>query len=172
MDLIRQTAQRGSSRVLTAPGGLRDIVDEQTRSRMMAAVGQQDTRAELAVRRLLHALGIRYRIRNRDLPGSPDIANRSSGWAVFVNGCFWHGHKNCRKTKSTTGARVPKTRADFWSVKLAANRKRDARRCMELRQLGYRVLIVWECDLFHTEELSTRLRKFCTEPKKCRKARH
>src|SRR5437763_1873879 len=74
-----------------------DIVNAKTRSRMMRAVGQEDTKAELRVRRLLHALGIRYRVRNRDLPGSPDIANRRSRWVIFVNGCFWHGHKNCMK---------------------------------------------------------------------------
>jgi DNA mismatch endonuclease, patch repair protein len=140
-----------------------DIVSPQIRSRMMAAVGQKDTRTEMAVRRILHALGIRYRIRNRDLPGSPDIANRAGRWAVFVNGCFWHGHKNCRKTKSTSSARVPKTRADFWSEKLVANRARDAKRCRELRRMGYRVMIVWECNLALAEELGLRLRTFCAE---------
>ena len=140
-----------------------DIVSPQVRSRMMAAVAQEDTRAEMAVRKILHALGIRYRIRNRDLPGSPDIANRSGRWAIFVNGCFWHGHKNCRKTKSTGSPRVPKTRAGFWSEKFIANRARDARRCRELRRLGYRVLIVWECSLARTEELGFRLRAFCAK---------
>jgi len=139
-----------------------DIVNPITRSRMMAAVGQKDTRAELKVRGILHGLGIRYRVQNRDLPGSPDIANRSSSWAIFVNGCFWHGHKNCTKTKSTTGSRVPKTRSEFWFDKLVANRSRDAKRCRELRRMGYRVLILWECDLFKIEEVAERLRKFCS----------
>lgn len=115
----------------------------------------------MKVRRILHALGIRYRIRNRDLPGSPDIANRSAGWAVFVNGCFWHGHKNCKKTKSTNCARVPRTHEDFWFEKLQANRVRDARRCKELRRLGYRVLIVWECSLVRPQELTSKLLAFC-----------
>jgi DNA mismatch endonuclease (patch repair protein) len=135
---------------------------------MMAAVRQKDTKPEMAVRKILRALGIGYRIRNRDLPGSPDIANRSGRWAIFVNGCFWHGHKNCRKTKSTSSARVPKTRADFWSEKLLANRTRDARRCRELRRSGYRVLIVWECALPHNEELGRRLRRFCVGTERCR----
>ena len=171
MDPVLQTAWPGAVPIEKAHARFGDIVSPQTRSRMMAAVRQQDTRAELAVRGILHALGIRYRIRNRDLPGSPDVANRSSGWAIFVNGCFWHGHKNCTKTKSTKGARVPKTRADFWFGKLAANRRRDARHCRELRQMGYRVLIVWECDLFHAEGLGSRLRKFCAKAKRCRKGR-
>ena len=139
----------------------RDIVSPQVRSCMMAAVRQKDTKAEVAVRKILHALGIRYRIRNRDLPGSPDIANRTAKWAVFVNGCFWHGHKNCWKTKSTSSPRVPRTHTAFWSEKLVANRARDARQCRELRQLGYRVLIVWECSLAQTEALALRLSTFC-----------
>jgi DNA mismatch endonuclease (patch repair protein) len=145
----------------------RDIVDSETRSRMMAAVAQKDTKAELVVRSILHASGVRYRIRNRDLPGSPDLANRSSRWAIFVNGCFWHGHKNCPKTKSSNRSRVPITRADFWSSKLAANRLRDAKRCRELRRMGYRVLIVWECDFFNVDAISARLREFCNTGQRC-----
>jgi DNA mismatch endonuclease (patch repair protein) len=144
-----------------------DIVDSETRSRMMAAVAQKDTKAELAVRRILHALGVRFRVRNRDLPGSPDIANRSRRWAIFVNGCFWHGHKNCKKTKSTTGSRVPRTRAEFWSQKFVANRLRDAKQCRELRRMGYRVLIVWECELFNVEDVTARLRELCASKQMC-----
>lgn len=138
-----------------------DIVDSKTRSRMMAAVSQKDTKAELAVRKILYALGVRYRTRNRDLPGSPDVANRSSRWAIFVNGCFWHGHKNCKKTKSTSTSRVPKTRAEFWARKFAANRLRDAKKCTELRRMGYRVLIIWECELFNIDKVNLRLQQFC-----------
>jgi DNA mismatch endonuclease, patch repair protein len=139
----------------------RDTVSRQVRSRMMASVCQKDTKAEMAVRKILHALGIRFRIRNRDLPGSPDIANRRARWAVFVNGCFWHGHKNCLKTKSTSSPRVPRTHTAFWSEKFLANRARDARQCRKLRQLGYRVLIVWECSLAQKEALAVRLSTFC-----------
>jgi DNA mismatch endonuclease (patch repair protein) len=148
--------------VRNSGAGSGDIVNAKTRSRIMRAVGQEDTNAELRVRGLLHALGIHYRVRNRDLPGSPDVANRSSNWAIFVNGCFWHGHKNCKKTKSTRSSRVPKTRADFWSHKLGANRSRDAKKCRELRHMGYRVLILWECDLSDPERVSDRLCRFCT----------
>lgn len=153
--------------------GSEDIVNAETRSRMMRAVGQRDTAVELQVRKILHKLGIRYRVRNSDLPGSPDVANRSRSWAIFVNGCFWHGHKNCSKTKSANGSRVPKTRADFWSNKLGANRSRDAKRCRELRQIGYRVLIVWECNLFDPELVASRLRRFCTGRERvCAAERH
>jgi len=138
-----------------------DIVDAQTRSRMMASVAQKNTRPELEVRKILRDLGIHYRIANRDLPGSPDIANRRGKWAIFVNGCFWHGHKNCPKTKSTTKYQVPKTRAGFWSAKLLANRSRDAARCRELRQMGYRVLILWECALLDARGVVSRLGTFC-----------
>jgi DNA mismatch endonuclease, patch repair protein len=138
-----------------------DIVDAETRSRMMAAVRQKDTAPELKARAILCDLGIRYRVRNRDLPGAPDIAHRGKKWAIFVNGCFWHGHKNCIKTKSGIGCRVPKTRSGFWLTKLLANRSRDALRCRELRLMGYRVLILWECSLQDVDKVATRLRTFC-----------
>lgn len=128
---------------------------------MMASVAQKNTAPELKIRKMLSDLGVRYRITNRDLPGSPDIANRSKKWAIFVNGCFWHGHKNCPKTKSDRHYRVPKTRAGFWSNKLLANRSRDAARCRDLRRMGYRVLILWECSLFHTVDVIGRLGTFC-----------
>lgn len=137
-----------------------DIVDTQTRSRMMSAVRQFGTKPELAIRKLLTEMGVRYRIKNRDLPGSPDLANRSRKWAIFVNGCFWHGHKFCSKTKSGKQPRVPKTRSEFWEAKLIANRSRDARKSWELRQLGFRVLIIWECDLKDFVSLTTRLERF------------
>lgn len=134
-----------------------DIVSPEKRSRMMATVKQKDTRAELAVRRILKSLGIHYRIRNRDLPGSPDIANRSRGWAIFVNGCFWHGHRNCPRTKGGRVSRVPVSNRSFWEEKLVANRKRDARKCRQLRQAGFKVVIIWECQLSEPERLGKRL---------------
>ena len=134
-----------------------DIVSAEKRSSMMAAVGQRDTPQELAVRAILTELGLRYRIRNRDLPGAPDIANRSRKWAVFVHGCFWHGHKGCEKTKGGTSFRVPKKNAGFWRKKLEQNRARDARAVRELRRAGYRVAIVWECALRRPDEVRKRL---------------
>lgn len=162
MNNARSTCDQSfSAPVLKSQGSSGDIVNAGTRSRMMRAVSQKDTRPEMRVRQILHSLGIRYRVRNPDLPGSPDIANRSQKWVIFVNGCFWHGHKNCPKTKSANGSRVPKSRPEFWSKKLLSNRSRDAKRCVELRQAGYRVLILWECDLFDPELVTKRLRKLC-----------
>lgn len=140
-----------------ADTGGNDIVSAQTRSRMMRAVKQRDTSPEMAVRRILTDLGIHYRVQNRDLPGSPDIANRSRKWAIFVNGCFWHGHKNCAKTKGGKGSRVPVQNRGYWSEKFAENRQRDARKCRQLRQSGYKVLLVWECELADSRMLTERL---------------
>ena len=138
----------------------RDIVSPATRSRMMKAVKQANTRAEIEVRELVTALGGRYRLGNKDLPGSPDLANRTKRWAVFVNGCFWHGHKNCSKTKGGAGSRIPNVRHHFWRNKLQDNRRRDARKCRELRHLGFRVVIVWECQLRNISQLRGRLLRF------------
>ena len=126
---------------------------------MMKAVRRADTRPELQVRKLVASVGVRYRVRNRDLPGSPDLANRTRHWALFVNGCFWHGHKNCPKTKGGAGSRVPNVRYRFWKKKLQDNRRRDAAKCRVLRALGFRVLIVWECQLQNVERLRGRLQK-------------
>src|SRR5262245_17097644 len=102
-----------------------DIVSAEVRSRMMKAVRQRGTSLELHVRRLLRESGSSYRLNNRKLPGSPDFSNIRKGWAIFVHGCFWHGHRNCRKTKGGARGRVPATRSGFWSGKLEANRRRD-----------------------------------------------
>jgi len=140
--------------------GTGDIVSSRKRSEMMAAVGQKDTPPEMAVRRILTSLGHRYRVRNRDLPGSPDIANRRRRWAVFVNGCFWHAHKNCEKTKSEPGDfRVPRSNAEFWRRKLSANRTRDANAIRALRARGFQVLVVWECSLREIDRVRDRLRR-------------
>ena len=136
-----------------------DVVTPQVRSRMMRAVGQRDTAPELAVRAILRDMGVSYRVRNRDLPGSPDIANRSRGWALFVNGCFWHGHRNCAKTKGGRRPRIPASNRSYWGKKIPENRQRDARKCRELRQRGFKVMIVWECELHDHTALRDRLRR-------------
>lgn len=139
-----------------------DIVSKEKRSSMMSAVAQKDTPPERAVRRILRALGHHYRVRNSDLPGSPDIANRSRRWAVFVHGCFWHGHKNCPKTKSGSGFRIPKSNAEFWREKLVANRLRDARAIRELREREFTVILVWECELREPQAVADRLARVLT----------
>lgn len=135
----------------------KDIVSAEKRSEMMAAVGQRDTPPELAVRSMLTALGRQYRVRNRDLPGSPDIANRSRGWAIFVHGCFWHGHKNCPKTKTGSSFKVPVSNSEFWLEKLRANRRRDAKAIRDLRKRGFTVVLIWECELREPEQVAVRL---------------
>jgi DNA mismatch endonuclease, patch repair protein len=136
-----------SCRVVAAPKITMDIVDRSTRSSMMAAVRQHGTKPERLVRRMAREVGLSYRLSNRDLPGSPDLANRRRRWAVFVNGCFWHGHKHCPKTKSTGAPRVPATNRAFWSGKIQTNRQRDGDRIRQLRLRGFRVLLIWECEL-------------------------
>ena len=107
----------------------------------MAAVRGKDTKPELAVRRLVHRLGYRYRLHRSELPGKPDLAFIGRRKAIFVHGCFWHGH-DCGR-----GARVPKTNTDYWLGKIARNVARDERVRGELVALGWRSMIVWECEL-------------------------
>ena len=106
----------------------------------MSRVRSRDTAPELLVRQVLHARGYRYRLHRRDLPGRPDIVLPRHRAAVFVNGCFWHGH-------GCSLFRMPATRPDFWATKIAANRARDAAAHGNLRDLGWRTLDVWECAL-------------------------
>jgi DNA mismatch endonuclease (patch repair protein) len=112
--------------------------DKQTSERM-AGVRHKDTKPELIVRRVLHELGHHYRVRNRDLSGSPDIANRRRGWVVFVHGCYWHRH-GCKATTT------PKRNREFWEAKFRRNIERDAQRIQALRDEGYQVVVVWECE--------------------------
>jgi DNA mismatch endonuclease Vsr len=108
-------------------------------SARMAGIRQKGTKIETVVAIFLRELGLRYRKNVKHLPGSPDFANRSRRWAVFVNGCFWHHHTGCRK------ATVPKSNTNFWMAKFRDNRRRDARAIRRLRHEGYRVVVIWEC---------------------------
>jgi DNA mismatch endonuclease, patch repair protein len=127
-----------------------DKVSADQRSRNMAAVRSHDTKPEKVVRSILHSLGLRFRLHQRSLPGSPDIVLRRHGAVVLVHGCFWHGHE-CRRGK------MPSSRQDFWIPKLAGNRERDARQVRELNALGWRVLTIWECEVKDVAKLSRRL---------------
>ena len=117
-----------------------DTVDTATRSRMMASIKGKNTKPEIIVRKALHAAGFRFRLHDKKLPGKPDIVLPKYRTAVFVHGCFWHGH-DCNQFK------WPKTREAFWRNKIEGNRERDTRVRMQLRKTGWRVLIVWECAL-------------------------
>lgn len=117
-----------------------DIVDKQTRSRMMSGIRGKDTKPELLVRHLLHKRGFRYRLHDRRLPGKPDLVLPKYNAVVFINGCFWHGH-DCKLFK------LPRTRVEFWETKITGNRERDGRICCLLKQSDWRVATVWECAL-------------------------
>ena len=116
-----------------------DRVDPHTRSSLMSKIGRKDTAPEMALRRSLHGIGLRFRLHDRKLPGSPDLVFPKYKAVVFVHGCFWHSH-DCRNL-------IPKTRQDFWLKKFADNRERDRRKIDQLRRDGWRVLVVWECAL-------------------------
>lgn len=118
-----------------------DIVDADTRSWMMRNIRGKDTKPELLLRRALHARGFRYRLHHKKLPGSPDLVFPRHRAAVFVHGCFWHRHPGCPK------ASTPATREDFWQKKFAENTARDRRNIDQLQLAGWRVLVVWECEL-------------------------
>lgn len=118
-----------------------DVVDAETRSRMMSGIRGKDTAPEVQLRRALHALGFRFRIHARELPGRPDIVLPRWNAVILVHGCFWHRHEGCRFTTT------PATRPDFWATKFRSNVERDTRHLRELRALGWRTAVVWECAL-------------------------
>ncbi len=127
-----------------------DVFDAATRSAVMRAVVGRGTGPELAVRKLIWSLGGRYRLNRADLPGKPDLVLAGRRLAIFVHGCFWHGH-DCKR-----GARVPKANRDYWLAKIGRNRERDTRVRAELQSLGWRAEVVWECELKHSDALRTR----------------
>ncbi|MBC3488907.1 DNA mismatch endonuclease Vsr [Pseudomonas sp. SWRI50] len=124
-----------------------------SRSDIMRAVKRAHTGPEIIVRRALHALGLRFRLHRRDLPGSPDIVLPRFRTVVFVHGCFWHRHLGCRY------ASVPKSRQEYWLPKFKANVERDAKKEAQLCELGWRVLVIWECETRKLIELEQRLRR-------------
>jgi DNA mismatch endonuclease (patch repair protein) len=126
----------------------------------MQSVRQKGTRLEFAVREAATGHGVRYRLNNKDLPGSPDLSNKTRRWAIFVHGCFWHGHSNCSKTKGGAGGRIPASNRSFWAAKIRSNRERDARKARELRRRGFRVLTIWECQTLDPSRLDRILSRF------------
>lgn len=118
-----------------------DTVSKQKRSEIMSHVTGKETKPEIMVRKYLFARGLRYRKNVKQLPGTPDIVFSKYKTAVFVNGCFWHGHKGCKYSH------LPSTNLEYWEKKIADNLERDERKTRELEKLGYRVLIVWQCQL-------------------------
>jgi len=121
-----------------------DIYSEEKRSQIMSRVRAKDTKPEKSVRSILHRAGYRFRLHREDLPGKPDIVLPRYHTVIFVNGCFWHQHPGCRK------ATIPDNNRDFWKKKLNLTVKRDAQNKLDLKRLGWNVLIVWECDLLNS----------------------
>jgi DNA mismatch endonuclease (patch repair protein) len=124
------------------------------RSRIMRAVKSRNTEPENTVRQLAHRMGYRFRLHRADLPGKPDLTFASRRAVIFVNGCFWHGH-GCKR-----GARVPKTNAAYWIAKIARNKARDRAVMKEVRQAGWRALVVWECETRDKGHLAKRIKRF------------
>mgnify|MGYP005613819621 FL=1 len=122
-----------------------DIVSKEVRSRMMAGIRSSNTAPEMKVRRLLHRHGFRFRLHQRNLPGKPDVVLARFKVCIFVHGCFWHRHPNCKY------ATTPKTREDFWKTKFDHNVERDYRNRDELLRLGWRVIVLWECGIRQPE---------------------
>jgi DNA mismatch endonuclease (patch repair protein) len=123
----------------------------------MRNIRSENTAPELVLRRLLYGLGYRYRLHERKLPGCPDIVFHSRRKVIFVHGCFWHQHSACRE------GRVPSSRTEYWEPKLRRNKERDAAHCAQLRAAGWKILVVWECEMRDIESLTERLREFFEE---------
>ena len=133
-----------------------DTLKPAERSKRMAGIRGQNTGPEMVVRKLVHAMGFRYRLHCPSLPGKPDLVFTSRRKIIFVHGCFWHRHR----AKSCKLARLPKSRLEFWLPKLEGNHSRDRRIKTELRKLGWEVLTIWECQLANIASASERVRSF------------
>lgn len=125
-----------------------------SRSDNMRAIRSKDMKPEIFVRASAHALGYRFRLHKRDLPGKPDLVFAGRRKVIFVHGCFWHQHRGCRE------GRPPKSNVDYWNRKLERNVARDAENLSRLESAGWKVLVVWECETVDKERLCSRLRRF------------
>lgn len=131
-----------------------DVLSPAARSIQMSLVRSRDTGPEMAVRRLVHGMGYRYRLYGKDLPGSPDLVFKARNKVIFVHGCFWHLHRNCSR------CRLPKSRLAYWKPKLEGNAERDKEVRRRLRLLGWRFVVLWECELANRKKLSAKIVKF------------
>ena len=134
-----------------------DIMTPEQRHKCMAAIKEKDTKPEMLVRRYLHACGFRYSLHCKKLPGSPDLVFRSLRTVIFIHGCFWHGHENCKYY------RLPKSNTEFWRDKVEQNRQRDSAVIQELESKGWRVFIIWECELKNKSTREATLRRISRE---------
>lgn len=133
-----------------------DKVSREKRSEVMRAVRSKDTRPELLVRRIAHALGFRFRVNVKDLPGRPDLAIKSRKKAIFVHGCFWHRHNDCKR------ATIPRSNETYWLKKFAGNIERDKKVLAAYRAIGWKPLVIWECELGNQKTISKRIKRYLT----------
>jgi DNA mismatch endonuclease (patch repair protein) len=129
-----------------------DVHTPQVRSYNMSMIKGKNTKPEIIVRKFLHAKGFRYRLHKKDLPGKPDIVLPKYKTVIFIHGCFWHGHKNCKYFV------VPKTRTEWWLNKIEGNRLNDKRNSTKLRKAGWKIITLWECQLKPKKVLKTLLK--------------
>lgn len=141
--------------------GMTDIFSQKKRSQIMSRIGPKDSGPEKYIRSLLYSMGYRYRLHVKDLPGNPDIVLRQYQKVIFVNGCFWHGHKGCSR------ASLPSTNPEFWKEKISRNTRRDAKNYRKLKRLGWHYFVVWQCGIKKGSEtkLRSKLSKFLSIPK-------
>lgn len=134
-----------------------DTLSRKERSERMSLIREKDSTPEMKLRRLVHGMGFRYRLHVKELPGKPDMVFPSRRAVIFMHGCFWHRHEGCKL------ARLPKSKLDFWKPKLEANKERDILHQQQLRDLGWRVLVVWECEMVYTERVAAIVMEFLSE---------
>jgi len=133
-----------------------DIFSKEKRSEIMSKIGPKNSKPEIIVRKIVHSLGYRFRLHRKDLPGNPDLVFPKYKKALFVHGCFWHGHKRCQQGK------LPATNTTFWEEKISGNVKRDKSNFNKLRRLGWKYLVIWQCDLKESnkENLKRKINNF------------
>jgi DNA mismatch endonuclease (patch repair protein) len=131
-----------------------DVFTPQKRSAIMSRIKGKNTRPEIAVRKIVHSLGYRFRLHNRLLPGQPDIVLAKHRKVIFVHGCFWHGHARCIRSS------LPVTNVQFWREKIAGNQQRDQQVLQALNRCGWRTLVVWQCQIRDAVKLRLRLERF------------
>jgi len=136
-----------------------DTLSPKERSERMSLIRCTGSAPEMKLRRLVHRMGFRYRLHVKELPGKPDLVFPARNAVIFMHGCFWHRHKGCRL------ARLPKSKLGFWKPKLEANKERDLRNQQQLESMGWRVLVIWECEMADVEHVSIIIREFLQNEK-------
>lgn len=133
-----------------------DIFKKEKRSQIMSHISGKNTKPEIIIRKIVHSLGYRFRLHKKELPGKPDIVFHKLKKVIFINGCFWHGHKNCLRSK------LPATNKKFWKIKIEGNKRNDKSNKIKLKRLGWDYLVIWQCEIKkkNAEKLETKISKF------------